>query len=177
MERIENWYVVYTRPGLEQKVCDLLRRKKIDSFYPVNKLVKSSYGRQRTSFKPLIERYVFVCLAQDQMEEAKKTRGVVSFVHWLSRPIVIEQDDIYLMKRFCKTHDDIQLERIKVNSAEPAFISTRFSNHDTELVNFHFPVVGYNMIAEENKSRVKVITIKDYQNKPEISKSKYAETR
>ena len=177
MERTDKWYVVYTRPGQEQKVCDSLRRKKIDSFYPVNKLVKSSYGKQRTSFKPLIERYVFVHIAQTQMEETKNVRGVVSFVYWLSQPIIIEQDDIYLMKRFCNTHDDLHLERIKVIPSEPAFISTRFSDHDTELVNFHFPVLGYNMIAEESKARVKIITITDYQAKTETSNSKYAETR
>ena len=177
MEKKDKWYVVYTRPGLEQRVCDSLRRKKIDSFYPVNKLVKSSYGRQRTSFKPLIERYVFVCITSNQIEEIKNIRGIVSFVCWLSQPITIEQDDIYLMKRFCNTHDDIQLEKIKVIPSEPAFISTRFSDRDTELVSFNFPVLGYNMIAEENKSRVKVITINDYQTKTETSNSKYAETR
>lgn len=177
MERTEQWYVVYTRPGLEQKVCDLLRRKKIDSFYPVNKLVKSSYGRQRTSFTPLIERYVFVSITQEQFEEIKKTSGIVSFVHWLSQPVVIEPDDMYLMKRFCNTHDDIQLEKTRVVPFEPAFISTRFSGEDTELVNFHFPVLGYTMTAEERKANVKVITLSDYQNKTETSKSKYAETR
>lgn len=176
MERKKQWYVIYTRPGLEQRVCDSLRRKKMDSFYPVNKMVKTSAGKERSSFKPLLERFVFVCTSYEQLSGVKNIKGIVSFVHWLSQPVVIESDDIYLMKRFCNIHDDIRLEKVKV-SAEPAFISSQFTGQNSELISLHFPVLGYNMTAEERQANVKVITLNDYQNKPEISKSKYAETR
>ena len=176
MEKTKQWYVVYTRAGEEQKVCDALRRRKIDSFYPVNRLVKTSYGRERISFIPLMERYVFVHISGSETEEVRNLDCVISFVHWLSKPVVIDSDDIRLMKRFCERHNDIRLEKTKVISLEPAYLSTYDTDRDTERVNLHFPVLGYNMTAEEAKTRVKVITVNDYQTKPESS-NQYAETR
>ena len=176
MESKKKWYILYTKVGQEQKVCESLRRRKLDSFYPVNKMTKTSSGREKVSFKPLLERYVFVCLAEQDKSMIKDTDGIISFVHWLANPVAIEQDDIYLLKRFFTMHDDIHLEKINVSPAERATISTRFSDEDTELISFRFPVLGYTMTAEERRTRIKVITIPDHQTKTNLS-NQYAEAR
>ncbi len=175
MEKIRQWYIVYTKAGQEQKVCEALRRKKIDSFYPVNKLKKISAGKERISFKPLIERYVFAHLSANETNVVNDASGTISFVHWLSKPIIIHGDDIYLLKRFFNMHDDIHLEKIKVNPAEPATIINYVSDN-ADIVSFLFPVLGYAMKATENRTRVKVITVSQHQTKTNLS-NQYAEAR
>ena len=35
----KQWYAVYTRPGVEKKVCEILTRKKIENYFPLNRIV------------------------------------------------------------------------------------------------------------------------------------------
>ena len=175
MENLKQWYIVYTKAGQERKVCDMFRRKKLDSFYPANKMTKTLYGKERISYKPVLDRYVFVCLANNELNKVKATYSVINFVHWLANPIAVDNDDIYLLRRFFDMHDDIQLQKIKINPAEPASVSNQFLN-DNEITNFTFPVLGYAMTAQANKTRVKVITVPGYQTKTKRF-SKYAEAR
>lgn len=175
MENSKQWYVVYTKAGHEKKVCDLFRRKKLDSFYPANKLTKTIYGKERISYKPVLERYVFVCLADEELNIIKNTSSIINFVHWMATPVTVSSDDIYLLRRFFDTHDDIQLQKIRINSVESATLFNQFVN-DQEVTHFTLPVLGYTMTAQANKTRVKVITVPGYQTKTKLF-NRYAEAR
>ncbi len=60
MENSKQWYVIYTKAGHEKKVCDLFRRKKLDSFYPANKLTKTHIWK-RADFLQAGVRALCVC--------------------------------------------------------------------------------------------------------------------
>ncbi|MDQ2752497.1 MAG: UpxY family transcription antiterminator [Bacteroidota bacterium] len=175
MENSKQWYVVYTKAGHEKKVCDMFRRKKLESFYPANKMTRTIYGKERISFKPVLERYVFVCLANNELNVVKSNGSIINFVHWLTMPITVSGDDIFLLRRFFDTHDDIQLQKIKISLVEPASLFNQFVN-DIEETHFTLPVLGYTMTAQASKTRVKIITVSGYQTKPKHS-NKYAEAR
>ena len=175
MENCKQWYAVYTKVGQERKVGNLFKRKKIDSFYPSNKMSKSFYGKERVSYKPLIDRYVFVCLAEEDISKIKEINGVINLVYWLSKPVTISNDDMYLLRRFNDTYNDIQLKKTKINLSEPAFTSNEFSDN-IETVSFTLPALGFIMTAQTSKTRVKVITVGGYQTKTKLF-SKYAEAR
>ena len=177
MEKIRQWYVVYTKTGHEQKVCTTLQRKKIDSFYLANKMTKLSYGRERISFKPLVGRYVFAYLSEEEISTAKEASGIINFVHWQAQPVVINADDIYLLRRFFSIHNDIRLEKTKVNMDEQATMSILPSDNDnSNIVNLYFPVLGYIMTVQENKTRVKVITVSPNKTRTNFI-NKYAQAR
>lgn len=177
MDNTKQWYIVYTKTGSEQKVCEALRRKKIESFYPVNKLVKNSSGRERITFKPLLERYVFVLLGEEELQVMKHISGIVNYVFWLSEPVIVQQEDIYLLRRFLKMYDDIRLEKIKVNLSQPANMLGITTENGEELIQFSFPALGFNMIAQENNTKVKIITVPGYPSKTNSTNNKYAEAR
>lgn len=176
METVKQWYIVYTKPEREHKVCESLRRKKLDSFYLANKLTKTSYGKERVAHKILLERFVFVALSEDELNIIRNIDNITNFVHWLAKPVILSADDIYLLRRFFDMHDGIRLEKRKVNLAEPASISSSFSDKDRDTIHFNFPALGYVMIAEESKTTVKVITVSNNTTKT-IFKNKYAEAR
>ena len=175
MKQTKQWYVVYTKTGEEQKVCDALLKKKLESFYPAKKTTKTCYGRERTDFRPLFERYVFVLLTEQESDSMKQVNGILNFAHWLSRPVVIGQESIYLLKRFVTTHNNISVEKVGVNPAELASVSVTHGE-DCDEIHLNFPALGYVLTAQENKTRVKVITIPNYPSKTN-SLNRYAETR
>lgn len=175
MKQMKQWYVVYTKAGEEQRVCDALLRRRWESFYPAKKLTKNFYGRERISFQPLFERYVFVLLPEDQLEQVKQVDGILNPVYWLSSPAVIDAESIYLLKRFFTAHDNISLEKINVKPAETASLSVT-SGEEQNNVHLHFPSLGYRLTAKESKTRVKVITVPNQQPKTNFS-NQYAETR
>ena len=177
METItKQWYIAYTRDGAEQKVCEALRRKKLDSFYPTNKLTRLSYGRERFYEKPLISRYVFVCLSKEELHLIKYTDGLISLIHWMTKPVTVSIDDIFLLKRFYSMHDDIRVEKIKVNPIEPASISGFLSHDSINDICLSLPALGYAMTARQKETRVKVITVPGYQTKTKFQ-NEYAEAR
>lgn len=175
MKQMKQWYVVYTKTGEEQKVCDALLRRKLESFYPAKRIVKTFYGRERIEFPPLFERYVFVLLSEKELEITKQVNGILNFAHWLSRPIVIGQESIHLLKRFSVAHDDISLEKVSVKPAEVASVSITSGREHNEI-HLNFPALGYILAAQESKTKVKVITVSNHQSKTN-SLNRYAETR
>ncbi len=177
MERsTKQWFIVYTKEGAEHKVCEALRRKKLDSFYPANKMTRLSYGRERSYDKPLLNRYVFVCMGEEELNLVKHIPCVVSLVHWMAKPVIVSLDDIYLLKRFFTMHDDIRVEKIKVNPTESASLSGYVSNSTANDISLSLPVLGYLLTARQKEARVKVITVPSYQTKTKLQ-SEYAEAR
>lgn len=172
----KQWYIVYTKEGAEQKVCNALKRKKLDSFYPTNKITRLSYGRERHYYKPLLSRYVFVCLTDEEAKAVRNTDGIVSLVHWRSEPITVAAEDIFLLNRFFKMHDDIRVEKIKVNPFESATISGFLPSDAINDISLSLPSLGYILTARQKEARVKVITIPGYQTKTKLH-SEYAEER
>ncbi len=157
MEKQKQWFVVYTKTGREQKVCEVLRRKKLDAFYPVTKTMKTTrYGKEKISYKPLLERYVFIASQEDDLDIIKQA-GILSFVHWLAQPVKICENDIYLLRQFTNTHDNIRIEKIKIKLQESASISTISSANNNSIIQFSFPALGYVMTAAEKKTIVKII--------------------
>ena len=55
-----NWYVVYTKPGSEQKVSETLKRKKFENFCPVNSIPKKYGDIRKVKETPLFKGFVFV---------------------------------------------------------------------------------------------------------------------
>ena len=173
----KEWYIVYTKDGAEYKVCEALRRKKLDTFYPSNRGMRLSYGREKWYDKPLLSRYVFVCMANEEKHIIKSTMGVVSLVHWKAEPVTVEADDIYLLKRFFTMHDDTHVEKIQVNPSESATIVNDFlSDTGVNNISLLLPVLGYVLTARQPEARVKVITVPGYQTKTKLQ-SEYAEER
>ncbi len=172
----KQWYIAYTKEGAEQKVCEALRRRKLDCFYPTNKVTRLSYGRERSYDKPLISRYVFVCLSKEEFHLVKGAEGFISLMHWMAKPVTVSIDDIFLLKRFFNMHDDIRVEKIKVNPAEPATISGFLPDDHINDISLSLPALGYVMTARQRETRVKVITVPGYQTKTKPQK-KYAEAR
>src|SRR5215211_2634080 len=92
------WYAVYTKPRWEKKVADLLTRKQIENYCPLNKVKRQWSDRKKIVMEPLFQSYVFVRVPKNMLTMVRETSGVLNFVYWLQKPAIIRDEEIDLIK-------------------------------------------------------------------------------
>ena len=111
----KQWYALYTRPRWEKKVADLLEKKKVEVYCPLNKVHRQWADRKKTVMEPLFSSYVFVYVSEQEHLNIKQTDGVVNFVHWLNKPAIIRNEEIDTIKKFLNEYDHVTVEKTQVN--------------------------------------------------------------
>jgi transcription antitermination factor NusG len=106
------WYAVYTKPRWEKKVDSLLKQNGIESYCPLNKIVKQWSDRKKKVEVPLFTSYVFVQVPETEQQKVRMISGVVNFVYWLSKPAVIKETEMVALKDFVAQNDNIKIEDI-----------------------------------------------------------------
>jgi len=152
----KNWYIVYTKPRCEKKVANVLTKRKIENFFPLNCKQINSYRRIKLHYEPLFTSYVFVYINKDEVPYLKNIEGIVNLVYWKGEPAVIKNEEINAIKEFTSTYTNIRLERTEVNlyddlqsSDEPAYIIDRnlvmVKNRSFKI---SLPSMGYTLLAD-----------------------------
>jgi len=165
MEANKKWYAVYTRPRWEKKVADLLVKKHIESYCPLNKIVRQWADRKKLILEPLFTSYVFVHTTPQEMLTIKQTDGILNFVYWLGQPAVIRDEEIDAVKQFLDEYHNVQLEKINVNMHDRVRISSGplmaregdVIEVRSKTVKVQLPTLGYALTAEVEKSNVEII--------------------
>ena len=161
----KKWYAVYTKPRWEKKVSDLLNRKTIENYCPLNRVMRQWADRKKTIFEPLFTSYVFVLASESEHAIIRQTEGVLSFVHWIGKPAVIRHEEIDTLKRFLHDHDDIKLEkirvsvtdRVKINSGPLMFMEGEVVEVKNKSIKVFLPSLGYAMIAEVKNADIDIL--------------------
>jgi transcription antitermination factor NusG len=134
------WYVLYTEPGCEKKVSQILKRKEILHFCPSTKVVRP--GKENKVREDLLfNRYVFVKTLEHSFSKIKGIKGVINFTYRLQLPAVIDDSDINLMKDFLNNHINVKIERAGISFA---------NNHNSDMFDYKPRVIYV-------KNRVKVV--------------------
>jgi transcription antitermination factor NusG len=161
----KKWYAVYTRPRWEKKVAEVLGRKRINNYCPVNRVYRQWSDRKKVVLEPLFTSYVFVNISDSEQLPIRMTDGVINFVYWLSKPAVIRAEEIDIVKRFLNEYDNVQLERIEININDTIkVINGPLMEQQGQVVAFknksikvQLPSLGYMMYAEIDRTNVEVI--------------------
>ena len=56
----DGWYLIYTKPRHEKKVHNHLAKKKINSFLPTRKVLRTWHDRKKYIDEPLFPSYIFI---------------------------------------------------------------------------------------------------------------------
>ena len=162
----KKWYVVYTRPRWEKKVSDLLNRKKIENYCPLNKVQKQWSDRKKIIAQPLFSAYVFVHINITEQLDVRLTDGIINFVYWLGKPAVIRDEEIFAINQFLQDHKNVCLEKTPVNIHDTVrVIGGPMLMQKGQVVSIRnktlkviLPSLGYMMYAELDASNVELIT-------------------
>ncbi|HKO79320.1 MAG TPA: transcription termination/antitermination NusG family protein [Chitinophagaceae bacterium] len=158
MFNIPNWYIAYTRPLQEKKVIARFSQKKIEHYCPMKKVKTQYYGREKIMNVPLFTSCVFVHVAPVEHHRIKKIWEVINLVHWLDKPVAIENAEIEMLRNFLNIHTDVTLEKIPVynNKVLPGKHNS-FSKEKGAMqevmngfIKLHWPSLGYELRASLN---------------------------
>lgn len=154
------WYAVYTKPRWEKKVVELLNKRNIETYCPINKVVRQWSDRKKTVYEPLFTSYVFVRIAESQITIIKKNEGIINLVYWLGKPAIIKDVEIEIIRSFLNEHQHVKLEKATFNIDEKVKV-TSGSLMDREgtvvavknnIIKLALPSLNYIMYAETVKS-------------------------
>jgi transcription antitermination factor NusG len=156
----KNWYAVYTKPHSEKKVTAILKKKKIECYCPMIGMMK----QKRIVYQPLFTSYIFVSIPQGKLKVINHTNGVVNFLYWLDKPVVIKNDEIEAIKRFVHDHENIKLEKIDTIYDRKPFtdkslitIEERMIPVKNETVKILHTSLGFSIIAEVDEVAAEII--------------------
>lgn len=173
------WYIVYTKSGSEKKVSDILTRKKIENYSPVNTISRKWNDNNKEKHTPIFNNYVFVKTTELQHAELKKINGVVNFVYWKGKPVCIKNVEIKAIKLFLNEYTNVVIEKtaIKTDNTNTA----EFSNleQETPMITIKnkkayigLSSLGYIMSAEVETANVRVISSEDLLNRESLKPNK-----
>ncbi|MEP7279404.1 MAG: UpxY family transcription antiterminator [Bacteroidota bacterium] len=162
----KKWYVVYTRPRWEKKVADLLKRKKIEHYCPLNRVHRQWSDRKKIVFEPLFSAYVFVHIDETEQLPVRITDGIINFVYWLGKPAVIRNEEIHAIKEFLHDYKEVRIEKTRVNLHDVVRViggplvmqKGQVVSVRNKTVKVMLPSLGYMMQAELETSNVEIIT-------------------
>lgn len=80
-EASPKWYPVYTRARTEKQAFDLLQKKGIEAYLPLQKTLKQWSDRKKWVTEPLFTSYLFVKIPPKQQTEVLMTKGIVRFLY------------------------------------------------------------------------------------------------
>ncbi len=154
-----NWYAVYTQPQKEEKVALALLKKGIENFCPIVKTNNVKINIKKDVYQPLFSCYVFVFVQESELELLKKVSGILNIIHWKSKPAIINEMEIDILKQLTANYSCIKLEKTTVDMngsvrlvGEPAVAYKENSvSLKYQSLKINLPTLGYNMVAERTK--------------------------
>lgn len=169
MSETLNWYAVYTKPRWEKKVAELFTRKQLENYCPLNRVHKQWSDRKKIVLEPLFTSYVFVKIPTADQLLVRQTEGVLNFVYWLSKPAVIREEEIDLIKRFLNEHDNVKVEnnlvtvndKVRVMNGPLMMREGSVVEVKHKTVKLSLPTLGYTLVAEVDKSNIELV--RDYE--------------
>ena len=166
MNEIMKWFAVYTRPRSEKKVAEILTRRKIENYCPINKIVRQWSDRKKVVHEPLFPSYVFARVSESNVTALKQTNGVINLVYWLGKPAVIRDLEIEAVRKFLSEYSNIKLEKtpvtindhVRVLSGPLMDLEGKVLSIGSNTVKLALPSLGYMMFAELETSNVSVLS-------------------
>jgi len=153
MNENKNWYALYIRAGREKKVAEILNRKKIENYWPLNKVIHPLNHHKRPDHF-LFNSYVFIRIFENEISSLVDKDDVINFLFWLGKPAVIPDSEIEAIKMFLKTYTMVRFEKIglnvnfeKISHNHLMKESEEFNLDESKTVKIMLPSLGYLMVA------------------------------
>lgn len=154
MER--KWFVVYTKPQQELKVAEQLIAMGIKNYCPTITIVKQYSDRKKRVTKPLLSSYVMVELEENQRERVFACSGIVRYLFFLGKPVVVPESDITLMKDHLNgVYNDSKLTTLSVGDSHTILqgpfsgVSGRVLETDNTKVKLELASLGMRIILKK----------------------------
>lgn len=96
----ESWHVIYTAPRAEKKVNVQLMQLGVETYLPMQYVIRQWSDRKKRVEVPLFSSYLFVRYEERFYYPIVQTQGVVRFVYHCGKPAVIRNGEIERIRKF-----------------------------------------------------------------------------
>lgn len=159
------WYAIYTRPRWEKKVHNLLTQKGIESYCPLNKVRRKWSDRVKVIEEPLFKSYVFVRVSEDGRSDVRMTNGVVNFLYWNSKPAIVKDKEIEVIRKFMNEYENVELIKVDLKADQKVVVTAgplmdkegKVIEVKNKVVKVLIESLGYMLVAEIEKSKVALL--------------------
>lgn len=162
MSITKQWYAIYTRPRWEKRVSKRLSDKGLQTYCPLNKVMRQWHDRKKMVLEPLFRSYVFVHIDLKDRTQVLQTVGVLHFVNWLGRPACIRDEEIEEIRKFLKEHSDVSVkdqnfkmdDEVKIANGPLISQKGRIVQIKRNTVKLLVPSLGLALYAEVEKTDI-----------------------
>jgi transcription antitermination factor NusG len=139
----------------------------IESYCPLNKVLRRWSDRVKKVEEPLFKSYVFVHIIPKQKQTVLEVEGVVNFVYWLGKPAIIRDNEIAEIKHFMGEHESVSVvpiarnimpgQRLRVTSGilmHQEAVALRVYNKTVEVL---IESIGLKLVATIEKQKLEVV--------------------
>lgn len=100
------WYALYVHSRAEKKVHALLLEKGYESYLPLIVTMKQWSDRMKKVEEPLFKSYLFVRADIRKYFDVVGLPGVTRFVSFEHKPVVVPENQIIAIKKYCDDYTD-----------------------------------------------------------------------
>jgi len=102
------WYAAYTKPRNEKKVYDRLVDTGIETYLPLQRVIKQWSDRKKMVEEPLFRSYIFVKIKLKDYYNVLNTFGVVRFITFEGKAVPIPENQIILIKQLLEQNIEVE---------------------------------------------------------------------
>ncbi|MVN20629.1 UpxY family transcription antiterminator [Mucilaginibacter sp. HMF7410] len=121
-EASPKWYPVYTRSRAEKQAFELLQKKGVESYLPLQKTLKQWSDRKKWVTEPLFQSYLFVRITQQQQTEVLMTKGIVRFLYHAGRIAAMPDQQINEIQLLLSNEIDLEVTAEHIAPGEKVVI-------------------------------------------------------
>ena len=133
-----NWYPVYTNPRAEKKAADLLIKKGIETYLPLQRQLKQWSDRKKWTEEPLIKSYLFVKITLQQQMDVLTTQGVCRFLYFSGKVASMPERQILQLQLLLATETEMEVLHRPFKTGEKVRVKAGpLMGLTGELVNLH----------------------------------------
>ncbi|MEX8548509.1 MAG: UpxY family transcription antiterminator [Mucilaginibacter sp.] len=121
-EASPKWYPVYTHSRAEKQAYDLLLKKGIEAYLPLQKTLKQWSDRKKWVSEPLFKSYLFVRIFQKQQTEILMTKGIARFLYHSGKIANMPDQQINEIQMLLSTEMDLEVTSDHISPGEKVVI-------------------------------------------------------
>lgn len=169
------WHAVYTKPNCEKKVAEILTRRKIVNYCPLNRVSRPGSESKKVYEVPLFSSYVFVQVSEIQYPHLRHVDGIINFLYWKGKPVTLKESEIDMIRGFLDKHINVEVEKTGVGINDTlSIVNGSLMEQDRDVITIKnkkttigLPSLGYRIVGELEPSNISVNSFDNF-----ISRSK-----
>ncbi len=156
----KKWHAIYTKENCEKKVSELLTKKRFSNYCPLNYIIKpNKIGNLSKHLEILLPSIVFVYIEEENKNEILTINGVINFIYWRDKELVIPHIEIDNLQHFLNDYYNIEFEKRKdkpINFIQDPYNSQQKKKNNSIIQNENniskiiLPSLGYILFSKEN---------------------------